>query len=161
MRDDEFEAFVDGELSRLLGYARALTGNDHDAWDLVQEALVRVGLKWSRVERSGNPAAYTRTTLARLNIDRLRRRGREQTVADVPEGVSPASLPVGLDAWLASGLASLSPRQRTAVVLRYVDDLDVAGIADVMRCSPGTAKSHLSRGVQRLRDHAPEGDRHG
>lgn len=161
MRQAEFEAFVDGELARLLGYARVLTGNDHDAWDLVQEGLVRVGLRWGRIERSGNPAAYTRTTLVRLNIDRLRRRGREHPVAEPPDGVVLPKLPEGVEPWLVAALAGLTPRQRTALVLRYVDDLDVAGVAAAMRCSSGTAKSHLSRGLQRLRDLAPEGDRRG
>lgn len=40
-----FEEFVDAEMPRLLGLARALTGNGHDAWDLAQETLVRVGLR--------------------------------------------------------------------------------------------------------------------
>ncbi|MEJ7628325.1 MAG: SigE family RNA polymerase sigma factor [Nocardioidaceae bacterium] len=158
MRQDEFEAFVGSEMSRLLGYARALTGNDHDAWDLVQEALVRIGMKWSRIERSGNPVAYTRTTLVRLNIDRLRRGGRERPVADLPDAAAVSGLPEGVDPWLESAFNSLTPRQRTALVLRYVDDLDLAGIAEAMRCSLGTAKSHLSRGLQRLRELAPEGD---
>lgn len=156
MRRDEFEAFVDAELPRLLGYARVLTGNDHDAWDLVQEGLVRVGLRWGRVERGGNPAAYTRTTLVRLNIDRLRRSRRERVVADPPDTAVTPRLPDGVEPWLAAAIGELTPRQRTAVVLRFVDDLDLAGVASAMGCSTGTAKSHLSRGVQRLRDLAPE-----
>ena len=155
MRRDEFEQFVDAELPRLLGYARVLTGNDHDAWDLVQDGLVRVGLRWGRIERGGNPAAYTRTTLVRLNIDRLRRGGRERIVAEPPDAARTQRLPDGVDPWLATALADLTPRQRTAVVLRFVDDLDIAGVATAMGCSTGTAKSHLSRGLQRLRDFAP------
>jgi RNA polymerase sigma-70 factor (sigma-E family) len=155
VRRDEFEQFVEAELPQLLGYARVLTGNDHDAWDLVQDGLVRVGLRWGRVERAGNPAAYTRTTLVRLNIDRLRRGRRERVVEELPDAASTQRLPHGVDPWLAEALVDLTPRQRTAVVLRFVDDLDVAGVAAAMGCSTGTAKSHLSRGLQRLRDVAP------
>lgn len=156
MRREEFEQFVDAELPRLLGYARVLTGNDHDAWDLVQDALVKVGLRWRKVDRQGNPAAYTRTTMVRLNIDRLRRGARESVVEAVPDGGAVPSLPDGVEPWLAAALGSLTPRQRTAVVLRYVDDLSLVGVAERMGCSVGTAKSHLSRGVQRLRDVAPD-----
>ncbi|WP_322936860.1 SigE family RNA polymerase sigma factor [Nocardioides bizhenqiangii] len=161
MRRQEFEEFVDGELPRLLGYARALTGSEHDAWDLTQDALIRTSRRWRRIRRDGNPGAYVRVTIARLNIDRYRRTRREVLVSEVPDSTNRAAPYDGLDAWLRDGLLSLTPRQRTAVVLRYVDDLDLAGIAEVMQCSTGTVKSHLSRGLDRLREHIPEEDRHG
>lgn len=158
MREPGFPEFVEQVLPGLLGYARALTGNHHDAWDLTQEALVRVGLKWSRVRHGSNPAGYARTTLARLNIDRLRRRRRESLTGLVPEMPVEAELPLGVEAWLVDALATLSPKQRTAVVLRCVDDLDAAGIAEVLGCSVGTARSHLSRGLERMRMAVPEGE---
>jgi RNA polymerase sigma-70 factor (sigma-E family) len=156
-RRAEFADFVDGEIPRLLGYARALTGNDHDAWDLVQECLVRVGQKWSSIDRSGNPSGYARTTLVRLNVDRLRRIGREGPSDDIRAGASLDPVPEGIEPWLFDALNALPPRQRTALVLRYVDDLDLRGIADAMGCSTGTAKSHISRGLQTLRERAPQG----
>ena len=157
-RRAEFADFVDGELPRLLGYARALTGNEHDAWDLVQESLVRIGLKWSSIDRHGNPGAYARTTLVRLNVDRLRRIGREGPTETAGQGESePHPEPTGVEPWLADALAALPPRQRTALVLRYVDDLDMRGIAEAMGCSVGTAKSHVSRGLKALRERAPAG----
>ena len=155
-RQDEFEEFVGAQLPGLLGYARALSGNDHDAWDLVQECLVRIGVRWSRMDRDGNPAAYARTTLVRLNVDRMRRRGRERPVELVPEVAVEHPVP-GIDPWMLAALRSLPPRQRTALVLRYVDDLDLRGIAAAMGCSVGTAKSHVSRGLATLRLRAPAG----
>jgi RNA polymerase sigma-70 factor (sigma-E family) len=155
-RQDEFEEFVGAQLPGLLGYARALSGNDHDAWDLVQECLVRIGVRWSRMDRDGNPAAYARTTLVRLNVDRMRRRGRERPVELVPEVAVEHPVP-GIDPWMLAALRSLPPRQRTALVLRYVDDLDLRGIAAAMGCSVGTAKSHVSRGLAALRQRAPAG----
>ena len=59
-----------------------------------------------------------------------------------------------VDGWLVEALATLSPQQRTALALRYVEDLDVRGIADRMGCSEGTVRSHLSRGTHRLKEHA-------
>ena len=41
--DAELSAFVEAQSAVLLGFAHALTGNRHDAWDLLQETLVRVG----------------------------------------------------------------------------------------------------------------------
>lgn len=154
--DGTFEEFVDGQLPGLLGYARALTGHDADAWDLVQETLVRMGTRWARIDRGGNPAGYARTTLVRLNIDRHRRTRRETPSDAVPDRGVESEVP-GIDPWLLAALRSLPVRQRTALVLRYVDDLDLAGVAAAMGCSVGTVKSQVSRGLAVLRSVAPEG----
>lgn len=57
---------------------------------------------------------------------------------------------------LASLLQELAPNQRVAVVLRHVVGLSYAEVAEVLRCPQGTAKSHVSRGVDRLRTLADE-----
>src|SRR5690606_20110199 len=128
----------------------------HDAWDLTQETLARVAERWQRRDREGleEPGAWARTVMVRLNIDRVRRLRRELLTARTPDHAVPAGLADGVDAWLVEALATLSPRQRSALALRFVDDLDVAGIAQRMGCSTGTAKSHLSRGTERLREYA-------
>ena len=152
--DDRFDAFADAETPRLLGLAYARTGNPHDAWDLVQEALVRVGMRWRRLADQ-NPGGYARTVVVRLNIDRVRRHGRERITGSVPDRPAPVSLADAPDPWLLSALAELSPQQRAAVCLRTLEDLDHAGIAERLGCSVGTARSHLSRGLARLRELAP------
>jgi RNA polymerase sigma-70 factor (sigma-E family) len=155
----DFDEFVAVELPRLLGLARALTGDEHDAWDLVQETLARVGTRWARLDHGYGTAAYARTVLVRLNIDRLRRLRREWPASRVTDRPVEPVFVDGVDPWLAEALGSLTPRQRTAVVLRFAEDLDLAAIADHMGCSVGTVKSHLSRGLDRLRQHAPTGGR--
>jgi RNA polymerase sigma factor (sigma-70 family) len=149
---DEFAGFVDVQLRPLLGLGYALTGSEHDAWDLVQEALARLGTRWGRVDIL-DPAAYVRMIMVRLNTDRLRRLRRELLLPSTPERPAPPVTVDGVDPWLAKGLASLSPAQRTALALRFVEDLDTTQIADRMGCSTGTARSHLSRGLDRLRHH--------
>ena len=93
-------------------------------------------------------------------LPELRGRSRESLTGAVPETSVDAQLPLGVEPWQVDALATLSPKQRTAVVLKYVDDLDAAGIAEVLRCSVGTARSHLSRGLQRMRAAVPEGEHH-
>jgi RNA polymerase sigma-70 factor (sigma-E family) len=146
-----FEEFAEAETPRLLGLAFALTGNEHDAWDLVQESLVRVALKWRRLADQ-NPGGYIRTTLVRLNVDRLRRLRRERLTDRLPEKEAPVQLVQHVDPWLLAALGELSPRQRSAVVLRVFDDLDHGAIARALGCSVGTARSHLSRGLARMRE---------
>ncbi len=149
--DGDFAAFVEAQSPALLGLAHALTGNRHDAWDLLQETLVRVGERWRRIDQ---PAAYARTVMTRLNIDRIRRLRRELPGARSSEPATADASTSEAEAWLVEALATLTPRQRTALALRYVEDLDVRAIADRMGCSEGTVKSQLSRGLQRLKDHA-------
>jgi RNA polymerase sigma-70 factor (sigma-E family) len=153
---DDFESFVESSFGRLFGFAYVLTGTRHDAMDLVQEALARVGARWGRTAPD-NPLAYTRQAMVRLNLNRIRKLRREVLHSD------PTSITVPVtdtwdntnNEWLPDALAALTPRQRTAVALRFIEDLDVAAVAERMGCSAGTAKSHLSRGLQVLRDQAP------
>ena len=151
-----FAEFVAAQTQPLLRLAQALTGNPHDAWDLVQEALVRTGERWDR--EIAQPAAYVRTVMVHLNIDRIRRLRRELPTVAPHDHTRYAADPfeghdTGVSADLVDALGALSPRQRTALALRYVEDLDVAGIAERMRCSEGTVKSQLSRGTARLKGH--------
>ena len=151
----DFAEFAAVQTRPLLGFAHALTANPHDAWDLTQETLVRIGERWGRT-RFDEPAAYARTVMVRLNIDRIRRLRREIPLLARPERAAPVELVGELDGWLVEALATLTPRQRTALALRYVEDLDVRTIAERMGCSEGTVKSQLSRGTERLRQHASE-----
>ena len=153
--DPEFAEFAAAQTRSLLGFAHALTANPHDAWDLTQETLARIGERGVRT-RFDEPAAYARTVMVRLNIDRIRRLRRELPLLGAPAENAPVEVVGELDAWLVDALATLSPRQRTALALRYVEDLDVRGIAARMGCSEGTVKSQLSRGTERLREHARE-----
>lgn len=150
-----FEEFVVAELPRLWRLGRVLSGRDDDAWDLVQESLVRVGLRWSRVDRDGNPGAYARVCLTRLHLARARRSRRETLVdsADldgpsVGDGLGIESVELADQVWRL--LAHLPPRQRAAMALYYLEDMSVHDIATVLRCSDGTVKSQLARGRSAL-----------
>ena len=153
--DEDFAAFAAAQTRPLLGFAHALTANPHDAWDLTQETLARMGERWGR-SRFDEPAAYARTVMVRLNIDRIRHLRRERPTATRAEPPPVVEVVGDLDGWLVEALSTLTPRQRTALALRYVEDLDVRGIAARMGCSEGTVKSQLSRGTERLREHARE-----
>jgi RNA polymerase sigma-70 factor (sigma-E family) len=154
-QDPDFAEFAAVQTKPLLGFAHALTANPHDAWDLTQETLARMGERWGR-SRFDEPAAYARTVMVRLNIDRIRRLRRELPLLGGPAEEGVVEVVGAADGWLVEALATLSPRQRTALALRYVEDLDVRGIAERMGCSEGTVKSQLSRGTERLREHARE-----
>jgi RNA polymerase sigma-70 factor (sigma-E family) len=150
-----FDEFVDAELPRLLRLGHLLTGSPHDAWDLTQETLARVGTAWSRIHSEGNPGGYAHKTLVRLHISRWRRLRRELlgiSTDPLADRGGDELAAADLRPALAEALAQLGTSQRTAVVLRYYADLTVAEVASQMGCSLGNAKSQISRALRRLEE---------
>lgn len=151
---EEFERFVAARWSALNQLGSLLTGGDrHRAEDLVQEALVKLWSAWPRVADEA-PEAYARTVLARLAARSARRRWwGERPSAELPEvaQVGDLSTAVAERTELEAALAQLPPRQRTAVVLRYYQDMSEQQVAEVLGYPIGTVRSHTARGVARLR----------
>ncbi|MFJ8596978.1 SigE family RNA polymerase sigma factor [Streptomyces sp. NPDC093598] len=154
VRADGFDEFAAARWSALLHVARLLTGGDRQrAEDLVQEALVKLWFAWPKVAEQA-PEAYVRTVLVRLAARSGRRRWwGERPVEQLPDraDVNDMSSAVAERSRLEAALALLSPKQRAAVVLRYYEDLPEAQVAQALGCPVGTARSHASRGVARLR----------
>ena len=148
---DDFVDFVRDALPGLLRYGHLLTGNPHDAADLVQGVLEKVGARWRTVRRMGDPVAYTRRAMANSHISRWRQTRRESLIADVPD-VRAAVDPDPFDhepLWAV--LRDLPARQRAVVVLRYYEDLSETEIAAVLGVSRGTVKSQASKAKATLR----------
>lgn len=149
-----FEEFVHARLGALVRFGRVLTGDGAAGEDLAQTALVKTYPKWSRLDGDGE--AYVRRVMANTNISWWRRRWRETPAAETPE--QPVRDPAGdveLEHVMWAALARVPARRRTALVLRFYEDMSMAEIADVLGCRTGTAKSLVSRGLATLRG-APE-----
>jgi RNA polymerase sigma-70 factor (sigma-E family) len=148
-----FSEWVAGCQRQLLRSAYLLTGDLHRAQDLVQEALVKVALRWPRL-RDGNPTAYARTVVVRDNISWWRR----QREVPSPDRTVPAAVSSDPDTALVvqRSLARLTARQRAVLVLRHFDDLTERETADVLGISVGTVKSTNAAALARLREGAPE-----
>ena len=152
----DFTEFVEANMPALLRYGHALTGNPHDAADLVQAVLEKVGSRWSKIERkAADPAAYVRRSMANAHISHWRRRRRETLVADIrdPHGVTQPDRLDNEPLWHA--LRDLPPRQRAVLVLRYYEELSEAEIADSLGVSAGTVKSQASKALRNLRATLP------
>ena len=157
MGDDRlFADFVRNRGAALYRYGYLLTGNHHDADDLVQEALIKVRTRWERVVRQDDPTGYVRTTMARLHVSWWRRRRRELPSAALPEEpvtdheLDRVETSAQADrVWAA--LAGLPPRQRAVVVLRYYEHLTDPEICVVLGISRGTVRSQVARAFEKLR----------
>ncbi|TCP57150.1 RNA polymerase sigma-70 factor (sigma-E family) [Tamaricihabitans halophyticus] len=148
----DFGEFVRTALPGLLRYGHALTGNPHDAADLVQTVLEKVGSRWTMVQRkTGDPLAYIRRSMANAHISRWRRTRKENLVADIPDAVGPQSPDSFENEPLWQALRELPPRQRAVVVLRYYEGLSEAEIAESLGVSQGTVKSQASKAMGSLR----------
>jgi RNA polymerase sigma-70 factor (sigma-E family) len=148
-----FEAFVAQRMDRLLRLARLLTGNATDAEDLVQNSLLRAHAKWAKIAAADHPDAYLRRLLINVHHSSLRKR-RLSVVELEPHDLSFASHDrevAELDA-LRGSVIRLPIRQRTAVVLRYYEDLDIHEIADAMGLHQSSVRSSLARALSTLRD---------
>lgn len=151
-----FSEFVLARQAALLRTAYLLTGHAQDAEDLVQTALVKVVPQWRRIR--DNPEPYVRRVLVNENISRWRRRRwREHSTDELPEVLSHGPDAADLIA-VRAALATLAPRQRAVLVLRYYEGLSEAEIAEQMSISPGTVKSQARDGLARLRAVLPEED---
>lgn len=152
--DTRLGEYVAGQWPALLRYATALCGNAAEAEELVQSAIVRVALRWSLVRDKDNPDAYVRRAIANghTNVWRGIRR-REVITADLPEPLAAGD--GGPDAadvlTVRRVLATLPPRQRAVLVLRYLEDRSERETAELLGCSVGTVKSQTAKGLAKLR----------
>jgi RNA polymerase sigma-70 factor (sigma-E family) len=153
----DFEEFVIARRHALLRTAYLLTGNHHDAEDLVQSALIKVVPKWPRIK--DRPEPYVRQVLARESVNRWRRsRWREVPTDVVPEAMHHDNTD---RIALLEDLRRLSPRQRAVLVLRYFDDLTEADTAAALGISVGSVKSHARDALARMRDKQSDEQRTG
>jgi RNA polymerase sigma-70 factor (sigma-E family) len=158
-----FEDFVQARSAALFRTALLLTGQDRsEAEDLLQICLERAYRHWGKITRFGDdPERYARRILVNAANDRWRRLGRRRerslSVASSGATVPDRAAALADRDILLRALAALPQRQRSVVVLRYFDDLDDVEIAAVLGCSPGTVRSHVSRGLARLRQTMAEG----
>lgn len=156
IRVGSFEELVAATGDRMLRTAVLLTGDRHQAEDLVQSAYAQAFARWKLVARADNPVAYVRTILMRLFLSD-RRRKRVGEVAWEP-GADVAARPVDavLRLSLLEALATLPPKDRAVLVLRYYEDLPFADVADQVGLSVGACRARASRALARLRTHFPD-----
>ncbi len=134
-------------------FARLLTGDDHRAEDLVQDVLAGAYVRWRRIGGMARPDLYVRRMLVNAHHSWWRRRSSTEVmvaaVRDHPARLDQATDAAERDAMWRLVIA-LPLRQRTVIVLRYYEDYDDVTIAEVMRCSAGTVRTHAKRALATL-----------
>ena len=144
---------VDDRGPALRRYAWLLCGNEDDAADLVQDALVKTFGRFGNGFTVAGAEAYVRRTILTLFLDRRRRRvlWRRQAHLQVAPDTSPSPDPATgarIDLW--NSLRVLAPRERACLVLRYYEDLKIDDIAVELGISPGAVKRYVSDGLAKM-----------
>lgn len=143
---------------RIHALARRLTGNDADAADATQEALISIVRGLPRFDQRAAFGTWAYRVATNACLDELRRRGRRprpdpdaflHVVSAAGDPGDVAAARVDVDA----ALATLPLEFRTAVVLRDLCALDYAEIAEVLEIPPGTVRSRIARGRAALAHH--------
>ena len=159
---DDFGALFDAHHTAVYRLALLLSGDPVVAEDAVAEAFARTWPRWQRGEIR-DPGPYLRRAVVNQVRGRFRRRvlERREDVRRRGDERGPRAhddRTVDRDE-MVRALLRLPVRQRTAIVLRYYDDLSEAETAAVMGTSVGTVKAQVSRGLERLRTLLPEESR--
>ncbi len=151
-RDEEFTEYVSARMPALRRLALLLCHDWHGADDLVQAAVTKLYLHWSKARGSDSLDAYTRTILVREFLhDRRRSWARRVTLTDQPPDTGARETDEDASMDVRAAIAALPPRQRAVLVLRYHYDLNVDQTANVLGCSAGTVKSQTAKALATLR----------
>jgi RNA polymerase sigma-70 factor, ECF subfamily len=142
----------------LYNVAYRLAGNDDDAQDLVQEALIRVRKGLERYE-PGSLEGWLARIVTNVFLDEVRRRKRRPADAfpEDPDWVLPSTpaadeVSTGFSEEVQAALTSLPDEFRAAVVLCDVADLPYDEIAESLGVPVGTVRSRIHRGRRLLRN---------
>ena len=150
----ELEAqFVQQNLRRIFLLIYRMVGNVDDAQDLTQETFIKALQRRKQLRELDKASGWLSRIAANTAIDFMRRNKRF-SVTDPAETLeafmSPHESPEQMllrgerKLHLDGGLAMLTPRERTALLLRDVEDLPAEEVAAQMKCSMATVRSHIA-----------------
>jgi DNA-directed RNA polymerase specialized sigma24 family protein len=159
MAGSEFDEFFRAHFDPVARAIAITTGSRELAADVTQEAFTKAYARWRRVRRMDRPDAWV--YVVAMNQARRRLARESRAVAADP---LPAADPVGGVATILSvrqAIESLPPREREAVVLRFLADLPLVDVAAAMDCAVGTVKATLHHALRSLRVEFEEIDDEG
>jgi RNA polymerase sigma-70 factor (ECF subfamily) len=160
----EFSALVDSAGRQMYQLAYRLTGNEHDARDVVQESFLRAYRNLNRFEGRADPGTWLHRIVVNCAIDQLRaarsrpdRRPSASIDAVAAGAVAPLADPERLAAsaeagrHIAAAMEGLTAMERAAFVLRHFEERSIDEIAGLLGIRDNAAKQHVFRAIRKLR----------
>src|SRR4051812_835697 len=155
MTERERELAARRAMTIALRTAAAIMGSREEAADIAQDVTVDVLRSLDRLRDPGAFDAWVHKITVRRTLKACKRRRVEVPFAlamELPADAADADLVLSARGALAQAMKALPPRQRIALALRYVHDLDDHQIADALGCRRGTVHALLSRARTSLRE---------
>jgi RNA polymerase sigma-70 factor, ECF subfamily len=148
--DEGFEEFYGAAFGRLVGQLFLVTGDLHEAEDVVQEAFARASTRWSRIRTYNVPEAWVRRVA--LNLAASAARHRRRRLAVLARLARPPEMPPAPNEVLEllQALGRLPMSQRQPVVLHHLLQMPVEEVAHELGISIGSVKARLFRGRRAL-----------
>ena len=154
-QSERFKSLVDTHRVRAIRLAWRLLGQHHGAAeDVAQQAFMKA---WSKFDSFRDEAALS-TWLTTIVVNQVRSylrwlhiRQRAQRFIGIEATTTQIPRDPGLSQRLISAMEALSPNQREAFILVYLEDHSIPEAAQCLGRAPGTVKSHLHRAIGKLR----------
>lgn len=154
----DFDSWYRNEYPRVfIAVSVVCAGNHARAEDATNDAFAKAFERWDSVSEMESPTAWVTKVAINRAKRGLRRRTRRIELLNAERMHTSVTDPeTGLDLW--DSLSTLTPRQRRAIVLRYIEDLPQQQVADEMGVAVGTASATLSQARGHLRSELEAGD---
>jgi RNA polymerase sigma-70 factor, ECF subfamily len=164
--DEEFRALVERHSRTIFRLAYRMTGNEHDAEDVVQETFIRAYRRIWQFESRADLGSWLYRIGVNCALDYLRSRQRHAAGRESIDGVaatnnqalrakdpSPDRILLGNEVRIAvsAAVSGLTPKERAAFVLRHFEGRRIEEIARILDVRPNAAKHTIFRAVKKLR----------
>ena len=153
-----FRELVELHMRRVYDLAYGFVNDHDDAEDIAQEVFVSAFRSIREFRQEAAFSTWLYRIAANCSLDRLKQRKRstarfvpmeESHIADV--SIDPTTEQIDASAHIERALHELPTLQRAVVMLRYMEGFSTKQVSDILKCSEGTVKTHLHRGLKKMR----------
>lgn len=155
---EAFRLLVERYMKQAYNVAYGFLNNHQGAEEVAQDAFVRVFRSLDSFRGEAEFSTWLHRIVVNLSLNKIRqmRRKRDRVIdmtetLETVQDAGPGTVDVDLAGHIERALHELPTLQRAAVILRHMDGLSTKQVSTILRCSEGTVKTHLFRGLEKMR----------
>jgi RNA polymerase sigma-70 factor (ECF subfamily) len=155
---EAFRILVRRYMKEAYNVAYGFVRNHDDADDVAQEAFVRVFQSIRSFRGDAEFSTWLHRIVVNLSLNRVKKQKKKKTTeSDINEMSQLAAAPAGhsrdLRQHIERALYDLPTLQRAVVILRHFEGMSTRQASRILRCSEGSIKTHLHRGLKKMKEH--------